>query len=114
MKMNALFNIPGSRKKRKRVGRGLGSGMGKTCGRGEKGQKSRSGVSIKTEGGQMPLPEGPRRMRRSWSSLSWGSPRIGFSAAICSSRRWISAVRSFDAGSRFMRAMSAVSDVSIW
>jgi large subunit ribosomal protein L15 len=55
MKVNMLFNVPGSRKKRKRVGRGIGSGMGKTCGRGEKGQKSRSGVSIKTEGGQMPL-----------------------------------------------------------
>lgn len=55
MRINTLFNIPGSRKPRKRVGRGTGSGMGKTCGRGEKGQKSRSGVAIKTEGGQMPL-----------------------------------------------------------
>lgn len=55
MKVNTLFNIPGSRKPRKRVGRGIGSGTGKTCGKGHKGQKARSGVSIKTEGGQMPL-----------------------------------------------------------
>ena len=55
MKLNTLFNLPGSRKSRKRVGRGTGSGIGKTCGRGVKGQKSRSGVAIKTEGGQMPL-----------------------------------------------------------
>jgi large subunit ribosomal protein L15 len=55
MKVNELFNVPGSRKPRRRVGRGIGSGMGKTCGRGEKGQKSRSGVAIKSEGGQMPL-----------------------------------------------------------
>lgn len=55
MKLNTLFNLPGSKKLRKRVGRGIGSGIGKTCGRGVKGQKSRSGVAIKTEGGQMPL-----------------------------------------------------------
>lgn len=55
MKLNTLFNVPGSKKPRKRVGRGIGSGTGKTCGRGEKGQKSRSGIAIKTEGGQMPL-----------------------------------------------------------
>ena len=55
MKLNRLFNIPGSKNLKKRVGRGIGSGTGKTCGRGAKGQKSRSGVAIKTEGGQMPL-----------------------------------------------------------
>ena len=56
MKLNTLFNNPGSKKDRKRVGRGIGSGKGKTCGRGTKGQKSRSGVAIKGfEGGQMPL-----------------------------------------------------------
>lgn len=55
MKINTLFNIPGSRKPSKRVGRGIGSGKGNTCGRGQKGQKSRSGVAIKTEGGQMPI-----------------------------------------------------------
>ena len=55
MRVNSLFNVPGSRKPRKRIGRGNGSGTGRTGGRGEKGQKSRSGVSIKTEGGQRPL-----------------------------------------------------------
>lgn len=55
MKLNSLFNIPGSRKARKRICRGNGSGTGRTGGRGEKGQKSRSGVAIKTEGGQMPI-----------------------------------------------------------
>jgi len=55
MKLNTLFNFSGSKKRRKRIGRGIGSGSGKTCGRGVKGQKSRSGVTIKTEGGQMPL-----------------------------------------------------------
>lgn len=56
MKLNELFDLPGSRRTRKRVGRGIGSGKGKTCGSGVKGQKSRSGVAIKGfEGGQMPL-----------------------------------------------------------
>lgn len=55
MKLNELSNQPGSKRDRKRVGRGIGSGTGKTCGRGVKGQKSRSGVTIKGEGGQMPL-----------------------------------------------------------
>lgn len=55
MKLNTLYNLPGSKKARKRVGRGNGSGTGRTCGKGDKGQKSRSGVAIKTEGGQMPL-----------------------------------------------------------
>ncbi len=56
MKLNELSDNPGARKRRMRVGRGIGSGKGKTAGRGQKGQKSRSGVSIKGfEGGQMPL-----------------------------------------------------------
>ncbi|MBC7179323.1 MAG: 50S ribosomal protein L15 [Roseovarius sp.] len=56
MKLHELHDNPGATKKRKRVGRGPGSGMGKTGGRGIKGQKSRSGVSIGGyEGGQMPL-----------------------------------------------------------
>jgi len=56
MKINELKSTLISRKKRKRVGRGSGSGIGKTSGRGVKGQKSRSGVSINGfEGGQMPL-----------------------------------------------------------
>ncbi|MEN8894085.1 50S ribosomal protein L15 [Planktotalea arctica] len=56
MRLNELHDNPGATKKRKRVGRGAGSGMGKTAGRGIKGQKSRSGVAIKGfEGGQMPI-----------------------------------------------------------
>jgi len=56
MNLNELHDNPGSSPKRKRVARGPGSGMGKTAGRGIKGQKSRSGVAIKGyEGGQMPL-----------------------------------------------------------
>ena len=56
MKLNDLRDNPGARKDRVRVGRGIGSGLGKTAGRGQKGQKSRSGVSVKGfEGGQMPL-----------------------------------------------------------
>jgi len=56
MKLNDIRDNEGARKGRVRVGRGIGSGLGKTGGRGQKGQKSRSGVSIKGfEGGQMPL-----------------------------------------------------------
>ena len=56
MKLNELRDNPGAAKKRMRIGRGPGSGKGKTAGRGIKGQKSRSGVAINAyEGGQMPL-----------------------------------------------------------
>jgi len=57
MKLNSLSPAQGSKKNRKRVGRGMGSGIGKTAGRGHKGQKSRSGGYHKVgfEGGQMPL-----------------------------------------------------------
>jgi large subunit ribosomal protein L15 len=56
MKLHELADRPGARKMRKRIGRGIGSGKGKTGGRGGKGQTARSGVRIKGfEGGQMPL-----------------------------------------------------------
>lgn len=57
MKLNTLKPAEGSKKDRRRVGRGIGSGLGKTAGRGHKGQKSRSGGFHKTgfEGGQMPM-----------------------------------------------------------
>ena len=56
MNLNEISDNAGARKNRKRVGRGAGSGTGKTAGRGMKGQKSRSGVALKGfEGGQMPL-----------------------------------------------------------
>ena len=56
MRLNALSDRQGATKAKKRLGRGMGSGLGKTSGRGHKGQKSRAGVAIKGfEGGQMPL-----------------------------------------------------------
>ena len=56
MKLNELKDVDGATKPRKRVGRGIGSGSGKTAGRGVKGQKARSGVAINGfEGGQMPI-----------------------------------------------------------
>ena len=68
MRLNTLKPADGSKKDRKRVGRGIGSGLGKTCGRGHKGQKSRSGGfhKIGFEGGQMPLQ---RRL-----------PKVGFTS----------------------------------
>jgi large subunit ribosomal protein L15 len=59
MHLNTLSPAPGSHKARKRCGRGIGSGIGKTGGRGHKGQKSRSGGSVRPgfEGGQMPLKQ---------------------------------------------------------
>jgi large subunit ribosomal protein L15 len=69
MLLNTIKPAAGSKKNRKRVGRGIGSGLGKTCGRGHKGQKSRSGGYSKVgfEGGQMPLQ---RRL-----------PKVGFNSA---------------------------------
>lgn len=56
MKLNEIHNRPGATHRRKELGRGIGSGLGKTSGRGVKGQKARTGVAIKGfEGGQMPL-----------------------------------------------------------
>jgi large subunit ribosomal protein L15 len=80
MKLNELNDNPGARKDRVRVGRGIGSGIGKTGGRGMKGQKSRSGVAIKGfEGGQMPLhmrlpKRGFNKPNRSeWSEVNLGA-----------------------------------------
>lgn len=69
MKLNSLSPAPGSKHAEKRVGRGIGSGLGKTGGRGHKGSRSRSGGSVKPgfEGGQMPLQ---RRL-----------PKFGFTSA---------------------------------
>lgn len=70
MHLNTLSPAPGSTKPRRRVGRGIGSGLGKTCGSGHKGQKSRSGGGVRPgfEGGQMPLQ---RRL-----------PKFGFSSRV--------------------------------
>jgi large subunit ribosomal protein L15 len=70
MRLNTIKPGEGSRKAAKRVGRGIGSGLGKTCGRGHKGQKSRSGGFHKVgfEGGQMPLQR--RLPKRGFNSLT--------------------------------------------
>lgn len=71
MKLNELRNRPGSTHTRKVLGRGIGSGLGKTSGRGVKGQKARTGVAIKGfEGGQMPLFR--RLPKRGFTSLNRG------------------------------------------
>ena len=70
MELNTLKPAEGSKKARRRVGRGIGSGLGKTAGRGHKGQKSRSGGYHKVgfEGGQMPLQR--RLPKRGFKSLT--------------------------------------------
>jgi large subunit ribosomal protein L15 len=72
MRLNALKPAEGSKHPRKRVGRGIGSGLGKTAGRGHKGQKSRAGGFHKVgfEGGQMPLQR--RLPKRGFKSMSAG------------------------------------------
>jgi len=68
MQLNELRDRPGALKAKKRLGRGVGSGLGKTSGRGVKGQKARSGVAIKGfEGGQMPLHR--RLPKRGFSNI---------------------------------------------
>lgn len=69
MKLNSIQPADGAKHAKRRVGRGIGSGLGKTCGRGHKGQKSRSGVFNKVgfEGGQMPLQR--RLPKRGFKSL---------------------------------------------
>ncbi|MBI5781039.1 MAG: 50S ribosomal protein L15 [Rhodocyclales bacterium] len=72
MQLNTIQPAAGAKKAKKRVGRGIGSGLGKTCGRGHKGQKSRSGGFHKVgfEGGQMPLQR--RLPKRGFVSLTAG------------------------------------------
>ena len=79
MKLNEIADNAGARTRRMRVGRGIGSGKGKTAGRGVKGQKSRTGVSIKGfEGGQMPLHRRlPKRGFRPPHQKSWQIVNLG-------------------------------------
>ena len=79
MKLSDLADNAGARKTRRRVGRGIGSGKGKTAGRGVKGQKARSGVAVKGfEGGQMPLHRRlpkrgfNKRNRKEWNEINIG------------------------------------------
>jgi large subunit ribosomal protein L15 len=75
MKLNEISDNPGARTARKRLGRGLGSGLGKTAGRGTKGQKARRGVAIKGfEGGQMPIYR--RLPRRGFTPLDHKSFQV--------------------------------------
>ena len=78
MYLNTLKPAAGSKKTAKRVGRGIGSGLGKTCGRGHKGQSSRSGGFHKVgfEGGQMPL-------QRRLPKVGFVSPKAKSSAQVC-------------------------------
>lgn len=77
MRLNTLRGAPGSRTTRKRIGRGIGSGLGKTAGFGHKGQKARAGASKKLgfEGGQMPL-------QRRLPKRGFVSPRAGETAEV--------------------------------
>jgi large subunit ribosomal protein L15 len=79
MRLNQIADNPGARKARMRVGRGIGSGKGKTAGRGVKGQKSRTGVAIKGfEGGQMPLYRRiPKRGFRPPHQKAWQEVNLG-------------------------------------
>ncbi len=88
MRMNTIKPAAGSKKARRRVGRGIGSGLGKTAGRGHKGQKSRSGGFHKVgfEGGQMPLQ---RRL-----------PKRGFVSRIARRHRRSAPVRPGQAAGR--------------
>ncbi len=80
MRLNSLHPAPGSKKATKRVGRGIGSGFGKTAGRGHKGQKSRSGGTVRAgfEGGQMPLQKRlPKYGFSSRMARTTGQVRLG-------------------------------------
>lgn len=85
MLLNTLSPAAGAKQAKKRVGRGIGSGLGKTCGRGHKGQKSRSGGSVRAgfEGGQMPLKQRlPKFGFTSRKSLVTAEVRLGELAKI--------------------------------
>ena len=79
MRLNELKDNEGALKRRVRVGRGIGSGLGKTAGRGVKGQKSRTGVAIKGfEGGQMPLYRRlPKRGFTKWRRKTYNTLNLG-------------------------------------
>jgi large subunit ribosomal protein L15 len=97
MRLNTLKPASGSNKASKRVGRGIGSGLGKTCGRGHKGQKSRAGGLTKVgfEGGQMPLQ---RRL-----------PKVGFISRMArtTAEVTLSEIASIDAAVVDMQALYA-------
>ena len=79
MRLNDIKDNPGARKTRVRIGRGIGSGLGKTGGRGGKGQTARAGVAIGGfEGGQMPLHRRlPKRGFNKWNRKIWNEINVG-------------------------------------
>ena len=81
MDLSSLTNVPGARKGFKRVGRGGGSGLGKTCGRGNKGQFSRKGHKAKLgfEGGQMPLVR--RLPKRGFNNAAFNAKALAVNVA---------------------------------
>ena len=81
MELNSLTNTPGARERRKRVGRGCGSGMGKTSTRGHKGQAARKGHKQKLmfEGGQMPLVR--RIPKRGFNNAAFNAKALGVNVA---------------------------------
>jgi len=102
MRLNTLRSTPGAKHSKKRVGRGPGSGLGKTCGRGQKGQKARSGGYHKVgfEGGQMPIQ---RRL-----------PKVGFTSRKSLSRAEVrlSEVAALDGGEITMEILRAANIIT--
>jgi large subunit ribosomal protein L15 len=105
MKLNEINDNPGSSKDRMRVGRGIGSGKGKTGGRGVKGQKSRTGVAIKGfEGGQMPLHRRlPKRgftniFAKDFNEVSLGRVQVAIDAGKLDAKAVVTAAALKEAG----------------
>ncbi|WP_136657425.1 50S ribosomal protein L15 [Nitratireductor sp. XY-223] len=105
MKLNELRDNEGATHNRKRVGRGIGSGKGKTGGRGVKGQKSRSGVAIKGfEGGQMPIYRRlPKRgfvniFKKDFNIVSLGRLQVAVDAKKLDAKKTVDAAALLEAG----------------
>ena len=105
MKLNELRDKDGATKARKRLGRGIGSGSGKTAGRGVKGQKARSGVAINGfEGGQMPLYRRlPKRgfkniFAKSYATVSLGRIQTAIDAKKLDAKKMVDAAALVEAG----------------
>lgn len=105
MRLNEIADNAGARRPRKRVGRGIGSGLGKTAGRGVKGQKSRSGVAIKGfEGGQMPIYRRlPKRgfnnpNAKDWNVINLGQVEAAIKAKKLDAKKPVNAQALVDAG----------------
>jgi large subunit ribosomal protein L15 len=106
MRLNTLSPAPGSRKDSKRVGRGIGSGDGKTAGRGHKGQKSRSGGSVRPgfEGGQMPIHRRlPKRgfnniFRKNYVEVNLGRLQVAIDAGKLDASKPVDAAALLGAG----------------